>query len=49
MIEKRILSSHTYNQKIAEEILEALVGTFYPTFVTLKDRLSRENSQIHAT
>lgn len=42
MIEKRNLSSHTYNLKIAQLVVSAVVERYYPAFVALKHRLERE-------
>lgn len=40
MIQSRNLTSHTYEESIAEEIYEKIVLKYYPCFVLLKDKLS---------
>lgn len=42
MIEKRNLSSHTYNQSVAEAIVSAVVERYHAAFLDLRDRLARE-------
>ncbi|MFC4487230.1 nucleotidyltransferase substrate binding protein [Tepidiphilus baoligensis] len=42
MIEKRNLSSHTYNQSVAEAIVSAVVERYHAAFLELRDRLARE-------
>jgi nucleotidyltransferase substrate binding protein (TIGR01987 family) len=42
MIEARNRSSHTYNQKVAEDIVAAVHGRYYPAFLALQTRLSGE-------
>ncbi|WP_142810898.1 nucleotidyltransferase substrate binding protein [Tepidiphilus olei] len=42
MIEKRNLSSHTYNQSVAEAIVSAVVERYHGAFLELRDRLARE-------
>jgi nucleotidyltransferase substrate binding protein (TIGR01987 family) len=39
MIKSRALTVHTYNEEIAEEIAAAIVNTYYPEFLTLRNRL----------
>jgi len=39
MIEKRNLSSHTYNLQVANELAEAIRSSYYPAFVELQDLL----------
>lgn len=39
MIEKRNLSSHTYNQDIANALSAEIIASFYPCFVNLKATL----------
>ncbi|MEO1766433.1 nucleotidyltransferase substrate binding protein [Thiobacter aerophilum] len=42
MIEKRHLSSHTYNLKIAEIVVSGVVERYYPAFLALQKRLERD-------
>lgn len=42
MIEKRNLSSHMYNQSVAEAIVSAVVERYHAAFLELRDRLARE-------
>ncbi len=42
MIEKRNLSSHTYNLDLASDLVEAIHDTYYPSFLALKKRLDPE-------
>lgn len=42
MIEKRNLSSHTYNQAIAETLAVAIVERYYPAFLELQQRFIAE-------
>jgi len=39
MIEKRNLTSHTYNEETAEEIVTAIVDDYFDAFITLRQRL----------
>jgi len=39
MILSRNQSSHTYNEEIAEEIIESILGTYYQLFVAFKDKM----------
>lgn len=39
MIKSRTLTTHTYNEDIAEEICTAIVNTYYPEFVALRTKL----------
>lgn len=39
MIEKRNLSSHTYNKGIAEELVNAIVGGYYAAFLALQQEM----------
>ncbi len=39
MIKKRNLTVHTYNEETTADILEAVVDTYYPEFVLLKNKL----------
>ncbi len=36
MIEKRNLSSHTYNAAIAQQLVDSIVNTYYPAFVAMQ-------------
>ena len=38
MIKARNLSSHTYNQETADEIVESVLTRFYPAFEQLKEK-----------
>ncbi len=42
MIEKSNLSSHTYNQEVATELVTAIRYTYYPAFMRLQERLGKE-------
>ena len=42
MIEKRNLSSHTYNQTVALTIVEAIAERYYPAFCELQQRFAKE-------
>lgn len=42
MIEKRNLSSHTYNQTVASTIVTAIAERYYPAFCELQARLAKE-------
>ncbi len=42
MIEKRNLSSHTYNQEVAETLASAIQERYYPAFMELQARFVRE-------
>jgi len=42
MIEKRNLSSHTYNLDVASDLAAAFHDTYYPTFLELQARLNPE-------
>ncbi len=39
MIEKRNLTSHTYNEKTAQEIVQAITNDYFQSFVALRERL----------
>lgn len=39
MIESRTLTTHTYNEEIAEEIARAVVDSYYPQFAQLRDKM----------
>ncbi len=39
MIESRNMTSHTYNQSVAEEILEKIIKEYLPAFEELKDKM----------
>jgi hypothetical protein len=49
MIKSRNNSSHTYNESIAEEILNSIISNYYSEFKKLKEKLglikSKEISQ----
>lgn len=42
MIQKRNLSSHTYNQEVADTLALAIHEQYYPAFLELQERFSRE-------
>lgn len=42
MIEKRNLSSHTYNQAVAQAVVSAVVDRYYPAFLALQKRFEDE-------
>jgi nucleotidyltransferase substrate binding protein (TIGR01987 family) len=42
MIEKRNLSSHTYNQAVALTIVESIAERYYPAFCELQQRFAKE-------
>ncbi|OGS89115.1 MAG: nucleotidyltransferase [Gallionellales bacterium GWA2_59_43] len=39
MIEKRNLSSHTYNKELAEELVNAIVGGYHAAFLALQQEM----------
>jgi len=45
MIKSRVLTSHTYNEDIAEEIANKIVTQYYPEFIRLHQRLESMSSQ----
>jgi nucleotidyltransferase substrate binding protein (TIGR01987 family) len=42
MIEKRNLSSHTYNLEVAAQLAAAIHDTYHPAFLALQERLEKE-------
>jgi nucleotidyltransferase substrate binding protein (TIGR01987 family) len=42
MIEKRNLSSHTYNQTVANALAAAIVDRYYQAFLELQQRFAAE-------
>jgi len=42
MIEKRNLSSHTYNLEVATEVVTAIRNAYYPAFLALQSRMESE-------
>ncbi len=42
MIEKRSLSSHTYNQAVANALVVAIAKRYYPVFCELRQRFAKE-------
>ena len=42
MIEKRNLSSHTYNQAVANALVVAIAERYYPAFCELQQRFAKE-------
>ncbi len=42
MIEKRNLSSHTYNLEIAEALIVAIINTYHPAFLALQEDMQRK-------
>jgi nucleotidyltransferase substrate binding protein (TIGR01987 family) len=45
MVTSRIMTSHTYNKKIAESIVKQIVDDFYAEFVTLNKKLNLIKAQ----
>jgi len=45
MIKSRVLTSHTYNEDVAEEIINKIVTQYYPEFIRLHQRLESMSSQ----
>ena len=43
MIEKRNLSSHTYNLEIAITLVDAIINAYYPAFLALQEEMGRKN------
>ena len=43
MIEKRNLSSHTYNLEIALTLVNAIINAYYPAFLALQEEMGRKN------
>lgn len=39
MIEKRNLSSHTYNKELADELVNAIIGGYYSAFLALQQEM----------
>ena len=39
MIEKRNLSSHTYNKALAEELVNAIIDGYYAAFLSLQQAM----------
>ena len=42
MIEKRNLSSHTYNHDVAETLVSAIYESYYSAFMALQERFEKE-------
>ena len=42
MIEKRNLSSHSYNEEIADTLAAVIISSFYPCFLSLWQRFKEE-------
>lgn len=42
MIEKRNLSSHTYNKDVAETLVSAIYENYYPAFMALQKHFEKE-------
>jgi nucleotidyltransferase substrate binding protein (TIGR01987 family) len=42
MIEKRNLSSHTYNQAVANTLVVSIAERYYPVFCELQQRFAKE-------
>jgi nucleotidyltransferase substrate binding protein (TIGR01987 family) len=42
MIEKRNLSSHTYNLEIAEALIVAIINTYHPAFLALQQDMQHK-------
>jgi len=45
MIKNRVLTSHTYNENVAEDISNKIVTQYYPEFIRLHLRLETLSSQ----
>ena len=45
MLQSRNLTSHTYNEEVAEEICRAVVGVYFPLFRKLEAKLDGLRSQ----
>ena len=43
MIEKRNLSSHTYNLVIAVALVSAIIEIYHPAFLVLQEEMQRRN------
>lgn len=41
MIKSRALTSHTYNEEIAQQVASAIVSQYYPEFVRLHETLTK--------
>lgn len=46
MIRARNLTSHTYNTNIAAEIVNKILGRFYPAFNEMEQRFARLRDQV---
>lgn len=44
MLQSRNLTSHTYNEEVAEEICRAVLNVYFPLFQTLRDKLNSLHS-----
>lgn len=45
MIKSRVLTSHTYNEDVAEDISNKIVTHYYPEFIRLHQRLESMSAQ----
>jgi nucleotidyltransferase substrate binding protein (TIGR01987 family) len=45
MIKSRVLTSHTYNEDVADDISSRIVAEYYPEFIRLQMRLEAMSSQ----
>jgi nucleotidyltransferase substrate binding protein (TIGR01987 family) len=45
MIKSRVLTSHTYNEDVADDISRRIVAEYYPEFIRLQMRLELMSSQ----
>lgn len=45
MIEKRNLSSHTYNESVAKTLVSAIVERYYAAFLELQRRFALERDE----
>jgi hypothetical protein len=41
MIDKRNLTSHTYNAELAQDMVHTIVHGYYPSFVALQQQLTQ--------
>lgn len=44
MIQSRNMSSHTYDERTAEQLVNAIIQNYYPLFVTLKTEMGQFQS-----
>ena len=49
MIQSRNMSSHTYDERTAEQLVNAIIQNYYPLFVTLKTEMGQFQSCLSRT